>query len=686
MSDTDSQVFIGFDILPQHSPSSKAQPRYAIAVIKGESVETFGSMSRQKLLKIIRQHIPSVVATDNIMELAPTEKTVIDFLSKVPARTKVIQVTGSPVHGMIPLATLAKRHGLPVLGHPNPTETAVLAAKLASLGVGTEIAVLARETKIVVSRARTVRAGGFSQGRLQRRMHGAILQISRGLKEKLAKNELDYDYYETATAHGLSRCIFYIYDSFERIVKLIQPHINRISGVLVKISPVKHKSIVYLSSTNKEADSKVRRRLVVGIDAGTTIGIAVADVTGKLLTLQSGKGMSRGEVIRSLIDMGSPVLITTDVTPAPSFVEKLSKSLKTPLFTPHRVLSVVEKRELANAFAASSKLKPSNSHQRDALASVAAVFQAYERKLDLLRKRLMDMSRLQLAEEAATLILRDFSVHDAIQQTLDATEPAQEPVTLQKTSRIKEEPPSMDELLQMVKRLQRQVDSLQRQLEYKQTQYQESLTAQQLHKDELRTTRRQLDQVLRLESREQRMDERLRQKDREIKRLRQTVSEFRTQIEEMKRSMMNMTLMRRLELRGEVQPVHILRRFSQEETRLLRERYGPRRVKFVCILDPSGGGATTADKLIELGVKIVISKGKMSHLALRQFNTAQIPVLEAEELKITIIDEFGMVDIGQLEERLDEWQRIYLEKEREAAAEDLERLVEKYRQERRQGK
>ncbi len=676
---------MGFDILPQHSPSARAQPRYAIALIKDKRIEIFDSVSRHKLLKMIRRIVPHGIATDNIMELAPSEKAVIEFLSKIPARTRVIQVTGSPIHGMIPLTTLAKRHGLEVLGHQDSKETAVLVAKLAALGVGTEIAALARETKIIVSRARTVKAGGFSQGRFQRRMHGAIQQISRDLKEKFTRTEVDYDYYETSTTHGLSRCVFFIYDSFDRVVRLVQPHVNQVAGISVKVSPVKHRSIVYLSKATKEGDRGARRQLVVGVDAGTTVGIAVVDVTGKLIALRSGKGMSRGEVIRYLIDIGSPVLIATDVITAPSFVEKLSKSLKTPLFTPRRILSVVEKRELANAFATSSELNPSNSHQRDALAAVAAVFQAYEQKLNLLNRRLQEIGRLQAAQEAATLILHGTSVHDAVQQTLEAAELAQKPLASQSPVRHEEEQPSSDELIRIVKRFQHQIDSLQRQLEYKHAQHQKSLENQQLYKDELEATRRQLDQALRLESREQRLDERLRQKDREIKRLRQLVSKLRIEIEGLKGSLMNMTLMRRLELRGEVQPVHILQRFSQEEIRLLRERYGSKRVKYVYILDPSGGAATTANKLIQLGVKIVISKGKMSHLALRQFNSAQIPVIEADELQITIIDEFGMIDVKQLEQQLTEWQRMHLLKEREAAADSLEQLVEKYRQERRQG-
>jgi predicted RNase H-like nuclease (RuvC/YqgF family) len=677
------QVIIGFDILPRHSPSSKTQPRYAAALLRGQSVETFDSVSRHKLLKIIRQIVPNAIATDNIMELAPAEKAVIEFLSKIPGRTKVIQVTGSPIHGMIPLTTLAKRHGFKVMGHPDPKETAVLAAKLASLGVGTEIAVLARETKIVITRARTTRTGGFSQGRFQRRMHGAIQQIARSIREKLVRTELDFDYFETPTTYGLSRCVFFVYEPLDRVIKLVQPYVNRVAGVLVKTSPVKHRSIVYLSSPNKEPDSKTRRRLVVGVDAGTTVGIAVTDVTGRILALRSGKGLSRGEVIRYLIDIGSPVLIATDVSPAPSFVEKLSKSLKTPLYTPNRVLSVVEKRELANAFAASSELHPSNSHQRDALAAIAAVFQAYEPKLKLLQKRLVEAGQLQFAQEAATLILHDSSVHDAVQQVIEAAEPIQEPELSKRTVSLKEEPPSIEELSQLISRHQRQIESLQRQLEYKHTQHQESLEKEHMLQDQLQVTRRQLDQALSLESREQRMDERLRQKDREIKRLRRAVSELRTQIEEMKTSLMNMTLMRRLEFRGEVQPVHILHRFSQEEIRQLRERYGVKRVKFVYILNPSGGGATTAERLIELGVKIVISKGKMSHLALQQFKTAHIPVLEASDLQITIVDEFGMVDVKQLEQQLTEWQRMHLEREREAAADALEKLVEKYRHERR---
>jgi len=141
--------------------------------------------------------------------------------------------------------------------------------------------------------------------------------------------------------------------------------------------------------------------------------------------------------------------------------------------------------------------------------------------------------------------------------------------------------------------------------------------------------------------------------------------------------------MRRLEIRGEVQPVVVLPHFSQEELRRLSDRYPRKRRKVVYIQDPSGGGRSTAEQLIQFGVQLVITHGTMSHLALKQFKAAHIPVIDAELLQITVVDEFAVVDVEQLDKEITKWQDRYESSEREAAAYALERLVEEYRQERR---
>ncbi|MHA2314858.1 MAG: hypothetical protein ACXACF_06170, partial [Candidatus Hermodarchaeia archaeon] len=101
------------------------------------------------------------------------------------------------------------------------------------------------------------------------------------------------------------------------------------------------------------------------------------------------------------------------------------------------------------------------------------------------------------------------------------------------------------------------------------------------------------------------------------------------------------------------------------------------------IQDPSGGGSSTATQLIQFGVQIVITQGTMSHLALQKFHAANIPVIEAKSLRITIVDEFAVVDVEQLSLEIAKWQEQHQVTEREAAADNLERLIEEYRQERR---
>jgi predicted RNase H-like nuclease (RuvC/YqgF family) len=94
MSEIPSQRIIGFDILPQSSPSSKKPARYAMVLMEGELLETYNSVRRSELLKIVRRVEPDIIATDNLLELSSTEKGVIEFLSTIPSKTRVIQVTG----------------------------------------------------------------------------------------------------------------------------------------------------------------------------------------------------------------------------------------------------------------------------------------------------------------------------------------------------------------------------------------------------------------------------------------------------------------------------------------------------------------------------------------------------------------------------------------------------------------
>jgi predicted RNase H-like nuclease (RuvC/YqgF family) len=562
-------------------------------------------------------------------------------------------------------------------------ETAILIAQLAALGIGTEISALARETRIIISRARNIGPGGFSQARFQRRMHGAIKQVGRSIIEKIAKAQMDYDQYETRTSYGWSRCLIHVYDSFDNVSRIVQSETNRIAGVAVRISPVRHRAILYLQRKDKNDQVGPRQTLVVGIDAGTTVGIAISDISRRVIALQSGRSMSRGDVIRYLVKFGKPILIAADVSPAPNFIEKLSTSLQAPLFIPETLLSVTEKRELAKSFTTGSDVQPKNAHQRDALAAIAKMFQVYDRKLRLLHNRLSESEHQHNVSEALKAVLQGGSVHDAFDQSIILGEPAKIESHQTELPKPEEKLLTIEKLQLDITQLRRQIDSLQRKLEFEKNRYlqsQDSLT--QLDK-EYRQTKRKLNRALNLEKREQRRDELLSRKDAEIARLRKTIQKAQEELVTAEHTISNLKLMRQLENRGEVQPILVLSLFSQEEIRQLISRYSKKKSKIVLIQNPSGGGSSTAEQLIQFGVQVIISKGKMSHLALDQFTSADIPVIEAKKLRITMVDEFAVVDIEQLQEEILEWQKYHKAAERENTADAIERLIEEYRHERR---
>jgi predicted RNase H-like nuclease (RuvC/YqgF family) len=584
---------------------------------------------------------------------------------------------------MTPLTKLAKRHGFEVKSHPAPVEAATLIAQLAALGVGTEISALARESRIVVSRSRHIGPGGFSQTRYQRRMHGAIRQVAKSILDKLTKAQMDFDQYETRTSYGWSRCVIHVYNSFDNVTKIVQSEVNHIAGVAVRTSPVKHRSILYLQQKDKEEQLYPRQMLVVGIDSGTTVGIAISDITARIIAIHSGRGLSRGDVIRYLVKFGKPILITADVSPPPNFIEKLSTTLQVPLYVPEKLLSVVEKRELAKSLAKDSEFQPNNAHQRDALAAIAHMFLVYDRRLKLLRNRIDESEERHSMSQATQVILQGGSIHEALDQSVILPESKQDETESLPSASLTEKVPTVGELQEKVQQLQLQVNSLKRQLEYERHKLSQSQESIRELKKESQKTERQLNRMLNLEEREQRRDELLRRKNEEIERLQKTIRKTDKRLENAEQTITNLKLMRRLENLGEVQPVLVLPRFSQDDVRRIMTRYSKKRGKIILIQDPSGGGSSTAGLLIESGVQVIIINGAMSHLALEQFTLAHIPVIEANKLQITLVDEFAVVDIKQLEEEIRNWQERHKVTEREDAADALERLIEEYRVERR---
>ena len=76
---------------------AQRQPRYAVIALKSDKVLfEEHSLSYFKLIRLIKKYNPDMVAVDNIYEITPTRRELLNFISKLPYNTKIVQVTGLP--------------------------------------------------------------------------------------------------------------------------------------------------------------------------------------------------------------------------------------------------------------------------------------------------------------------------------------------------------------------------------------------------------------------------------------------------------------------------------------------------------------------------------------------------------------------------------------------------------------
>lgn len=155
--------------------------------------------------------------------------------------------------------------------------------------------------------------------------------------------------------------------------------------------------------------------VIVGIDPGTTAGIAVLDFNGELVDLFSSKDMGIDEVLRHITKFGVAAVIASDVNPAPQFASRLSAKTGAVVFNPYISLSVKEKTELTKDYPFR------DPHQRDALAAALNAFNKFKNKFAKIDS--MDFGEICLSDDKKDYIkssvLRGHSIDSAIKDLLE---------------------------------------------------------------------------------------------------------------------------------------------------------------------------------------------------------------------------------------------------------------------------
>lgn len=149
----------------------------------------------------------------------------------------------------------------------------------------------------------------------------------------------------------------------------------------------------------------MNRNVIVGLDPGFTTGIAVLDLYGNLLEIYSERGMRRSDVLKSITKCGRPLIISSDVNPAPKSIEKIASMLGSKLFLPKTSLTMREKEKLIKWY----DVRPRNKHEIDALSACLKAWKTYRPFFLKIEKRLEKIGSSKFFDEVITKLVKEES-------------------------------------------------------------------------------------------------------------------------------------------------------------------------------------------------------------------------------------------------------------------------------------
>nr|WP_206205826.1 DUF460 domain-containing protein [Thermococcus sp. Bubb.Bath] len=633
--------------------------RFAVVGWFNGRLERKGEFTLYRLIRFIQAKRPDIVAIDSVTELGDDLR---KFLRSLPPGTKLVQVTGKPGEQRT-LQSLAKEHDIRTGDRFDPYEEAKLAALLASKGVGYEVLAFEDEVIVKVTRGRSHGKGGWSQDRYRKRVHNLVRDKVREIEERLRRADLPFDLETEEKDYGLARGEFRVYASREELAGLIRS--MRGGDVEVRIQPVERSELGF-APLKKEEAIKERKSLIVGIDPGITVGIAVIDLDGRIIALHSERNMPVGEVFRFISDIGHPVVVATDVSPAPGFVEKIARSFKASLFVPRESLRIDEKNE----FLRDLGITVDDDHQRDALAAAYKAYLRLKPKLEHIDSRLREAGLSRKSEEVKALVIQGYNLGEAMQR-----------VTLRERRTEEEEEQEMERSFDAGPYLKR-IRELERRIEFLERENEELRGIIKEQRKTIGKLERKIadydDEVRRKVLRERELEAKVRR----IEVLEKQLREAKAVIERLGRDLVQVKRMNVVEIRGSAVPLKVLRVLSWRELERIEREVGLRRGDVLFVANPAGAGKAIAEELVEKGVRAIITEKPLPEAVARVFREAHVPFFTSEKLDVKRVDEFAVVERETLEraieELLDKWEK----EDREREAEKFVRLLEEYRIER----
>lgn len=404
-SASNEKCYLGVDLYKYENN----RKTYSIVLLCGERVVAkYDDVGLEKVIRLCWEWNVNAIAIDSITEVAESKLELGRLVSLLPEKCEINQInlTGDQEKDF---REMLRNLGV-YSGQLTPSKTAYYLALLASLGYGQNILIKEARTKIIVKKNRKLSSGGMSSNRYKRKVRTAVLQIVNEIKEALDSNGFDYELLYRKSGGGLDGATFTVFASREKLERIIKPRTG--TSVSIELKPE------YKVKLHFEQKSRESKPLIVGIDPGMTYGIAILDVDGKAIFADSLQKSGRSDIIEIIEKFGKPIVVATDVFPVPLSVKKIASQFGAEVYTPEKVLTVEEKRVIAEEAKAKGELENFDTHVRDAYAAAYMAYKAFSRKLAEVNHYLEKTGLNLPAEKIKKRIIEGMSVAEAIEEEL----------------------------------------------------------------------------------------------------------------------------------------------------------------------------------------------------------------------------------------------------------------------------
>jgi len=432
-----------------------------------------------------------------------------------------------------------------------------------------------------------------------------------------------------------------------------------------------------------------------------TVGIAIIDLNGHIVSLKSFKEAKYSDVVREVISHGRAIIVASDVFPAPKMVKKLAASLNAKIYSPSNVFTVGSKKEMVDEFLRdrTSIFSPSNAHQRDALAAAIKTYKIYEKKFNQINKRGKEKNlSFKEREEVKTLFINGMPITKALdfindsKSILDSKKSKFENIIDPDliTDSDLDTPldlnlDSQETLIKLKSRIKQQESQIKNQeVIIKNLRNKNKLLKNKIRKQKRKSSKLKfkLEKLQQDYSNEILLEKKVSSKINIIKKLQESYNNEKVLREKLEERLKTFNKIKTIEVSHKAVPVKIIKSFTRDG---INESYHQGDLKsgdVVFLLNSRGGGSQTASLLSKLSLKAIIISDKMPPQAKEVLENNDIPLIKSSKIGIKMGKDFAIVQSEALDKEIQLWKNKIKKQRNQYEKEKLWNVIDEYRAQR----